>query len=1607
MRISNVNGSASLDGVSRLDTVCGQLILHREGEAIHQKVDLDGVAVSSGVSGGYVWYVGDDCPDLTLKEGKVYLGDVCIDGQNTTITDGKDIFYAGGTKIFRYGNFVSFGENHFNLNYTPGVLTCASRKDIGWDCNCQKDANGDCVSCYSQNGDTLTVCGETIHLGQYIFVGYNFVCLGDKYLYDFTPASEGSTDPDYTKMIDVAFDADSHILTVAGYAINVGTRPICWLDSVDVVCAAGVYYPTMNNKIFKPCAYVKYRTGDYCYSVARQDYVTIPYSSALSIQCDPQYKVGDPIEIGLTVRGCVDGYGNTDGRGARGDITVFLDNKSERRLVNDNPSFTYVYDPGDLAEGPHQLCVILDGDETHAGATATATFTVVRTDPVLKLTGKQDTKGEEFENGAKIEYDPETPIVINAINDAAVSDTSWKWQLSNTSAADAVELGETTNNSGNNAVNSEDISLYTVGLGTVKLWAGFSGNGKYKPAKAAISFSVVPRQVTNPIIEVLNEDELYYDGTAKEPEVRVYYASGKLIPADQYDVTYSDNTNASGENSKAKVIVKSKAGALYTIDATKEFMIQGSVPVIEELPAASAISYGQTLEDSTFSGGKATVDGNVVTGTFAWKDTTIAPVVSGSETTEYEVIFTPESANYLPASCKVKLKVNKADVPSSAVTAPMPKTGLSYTGEALELADPGSVTAGFGTMYYALTESDVTEAPEFDGDSTSADKKWSTSIPAAKNAGTYKVWYKVVGDGNHNDTAAAGPVSVGIDKVTYNGTKEASANVRSDRTTSNATLTLPALPDGAAYAASGTVDGTTPALIDGTPSVSGNTLTYSTTSQADQTSAAITIGATGAKNYNDYDVVVTITARAKDDAGVTINGGSREVTYGTQGISLKGTAANPGIGNKTWEWSSDPSTVAEINKDTGAVTIKSTGTATITAKYESETTIGEASITLKVNKKPVTITGVTASDKEYDGNATAAITSAGHVNGVVSGDDVSADITNAAAVFNDKNVGRKTATFKGFRLSGTAAGNYELSGQPAGMTAYITQKAVTATATAINRSYEGGNTTVSLTNWNLPGIISGDKVSLNKDGATGRIADPNAGTKKPVTVSGATLAGEDRGNYSLTQPAGVTVTISRTSPTPNMPERSVSVAETVAKVSQVSLPSSWAWSESDQDKDLIWEQTVYANAVYTGADKGNYVTETVSIGITRAPCTHGSTETRNSKGANCSETGYTGDVYCRLCGKLIKSGETIPTNDSHNYESKVTKEPTKLSDGVMTYTCSRCHKSYTQAIPRLQGSEDYGDLLKDVDTGDGKTSVEEKTKTGKDENGNPTQETTITIGGEEVEKTIVNEETGEEKIETKLWVSGISGSYTYTGAEIKPEVHVYDGTKKLTLDKDYKVDYSGNKNGGTATVKVSFKGNYASTEPEELHFSITPAVLGTDVVAADLGVAKTKKAQTPVPSIRFAASGTKLDASLFAVSYAPAEVKEEGTYTATITPKDTRNFTGSMTATITVTADKKVMLSKGKVTISPKTCTYTGKAIVPAPSGYKLTLNGKTLTYGKDYEVSEILNNVNPGTATVVFTAVEENADGYVGSITGTFTIKKETASAMSIIRACPMWLPA
>ena len=121
------------------------------------------------------------------------------------------------------------------------------------------------------------------------------------------------------------------------------------------------------------------------------------------------------------------------------------------------------------------------------------------------------------------------------------------------------------------------------------------------------------------------------------------------------------------------------------------------------------------------------------------------------------------------------------------------------------------------------------------------------------------------------------------------------------------------------------------------------------------------------------------------------------------------------------------------------------------------------------------------------------------------------------------------------------------------------------------------------------------------------------------------------------------------------------------------------------------------------------------------PCDHKNTEIRNAKDATCTVPGYTGDTYCKDCGKKIGTGTTIsakghtevidaavaatcektgltegkhcsvcntvlvkqevtPAKGHQWNNGTVSTEPTCTGAGVKTYTCMVCQKTKTEAI---------------------------------------------------------------------------------------------------------------------------------------------------------------------------------------------------------------------------------------------------------------------------------------------------------------------------------------
>ena len=148
------------------------------------------------------------------------------------------------------------------------------------------------------------------------------------------------------------------------------------------------------------------------------------------------------------------------------------------------------------------------------------------------------------------------------------------------------------------------------------------------------------------------------------------------------------------------------------------------------------------------------------------------------------------------------------------------------------------------------------------------------------------------------------------------------------------------------------------------------------------------------------------------------------------------TSGNPGNGEVTYTYYSDAAC-------TDAVTPRNAGTYYVkaavaqTANYQS----GEsAPVSFRITQKPVTVSGITAGDKTYDGNTIATLNYAGVTfTGKLEGDSLTVTAIGTFADVNaDKN---KTVTISGLTLGGDSKDNYVLAlvGQQTTATATITK----------------------------------------------------------------------------------------------------------------------------------------------------------------------------------------------------------------------------------------------------------------------------------------------------------------------------------------------------------------------------------------------------------------------------------------------------------------------------------------------------------------------------------------------------------------------------------------
>jgi autotransporter-associated beta strand protein len=244
-----------------------------------------------------------------------------------------------------------------------------------------------------------------------------------------------------------------------------------------------------------------------------------------------------------------------------------------------------------------------------------------------------------------------------------------------------------------------------------------------------------------------------------------------------------------------------------------------------------------------------------------------------------------------------------------------------------------------------------------------------------------------------------------------------------------------------------------------------------------------------------------------------------------------------------------------------------------------------------ISAKAITISGITASNKEYD-QTTLATVDTSNASGWISGDDVA---VTATGLFSDKNVGvAKTVTLSS-SYQGVDVTNYTFTHQ-ANTTADITAKALSLSGiTVADKVYDANTTsTVDVSGAVYSGLIAGDDVQV---AAVGTFSNKNVGTDKTVAL-GSTYSGVDVSNYLITDQDDATASIIAKAITIS----GISAADKVydqTVAATVDASSAMGWIAGDdvavsatgvfEDKNAANNKTVILSSSYTGADVTNYL----------------------------------------------------------------------------------------------------------------------------------------------------------------------------------------------------------------------------------------------------------------------------------------------------------------------------------------------------------------------------------------------------------------------------------
>ena len=487
----------------------------------------------------------------------------------------------------------------------------------------------------------------------------------------------------------------------------------------------------------------------------------------------------------------------------------------------------------------------------------------------------------------------------------------------------------------------------------------------------------------------------------------------------------------------------------------------------------------------------------------------------------------------------------RTDEDDTAYTTEAPKNVGKYVIR-ITTAETDTFKAASSTMEFEIQPREVTIS-----DVKVADKTYDGTIDAKiTNAGTLSVNYDgdnlaiVIGKAAYDDKNVGTDKAVSFTGFELSGSAAGNYKLVAQPASTTADITAKEITIiGATVEGSKVYDGTTKATIANAGTLSdnydGENLTIVAGSAVYDnknvgTGKAVTftgfaLAGDAAANYKliaqPTDTTADITVK-----GITINGAAVEasriyngttdakiINAGTPSVNYDGENLKVAAGKAAYD-----------NKNVGK------GKAVMFTGFALE---GDAAANYKLTAQPDAVTAditvkeikivdaAVETSKIYDGSTDAKITEKGTFDGLIDGDKV--DIVTGKAAYDDKNVGNgKTVAFYNFALSGDDAANYVLAAQPANTTASISAKELTIADLKVkDKQYDGKNTAEIDGTPALVGVVDGDVLTLVNGVPT--FDSIKIGKNIAISFTAFTLSG-DRvtvGNYTLTQPSGITANI--------------------------------------------------------------------------------------------------------------------------------------------------------------------------------------------------------------------------------------------------------------------------------------------------------------------------------------------------------------------------------------------------------------------------------------------------------------------------------------------------